>query len=112
METENYSLLANLGLRRRAAKRSVLWQVLLFALIGEVMAAAAVAVCGHLEVERVVTLLQYLPVPYAVLTWAVHVALSLIAVLWIGSALSRQVYPATGTKSDLDLSSVEEEVGA
>ena len=112
VETENYSLLANLGLRRRAARRSVLWQVLLFALIGEVMAASAVAVCGHLEVERVVTLLQYLPVPYAVLTWAVHVALSLIAVLWIGSALSRQVYPATGTKSDLDLSSVEEEVGA
>lgn len=112
VETESYSLLANLGLRRRAAKRSVLWQVLLFALIGEAVAVVAVAVCSNLEVERVVTLLQHLPVPYAILTWAVHVVLSLVAVLWIGSALSRQVYPATGTKSDLDLSCVEEEVGA
>ncbi len=103
METEEYRLLANLGLRCKNARRSVLWQVVMFTLGGEVLAVLALLVCGGLGVERIVSVLRYLPAPYALLTWAVHFAASLLTTLWITGALRRQVYPVTGMGVDLEM---------
>lgn len=109
MEMEEYRLLANLGLRCKNAKRSILWQVLLFALGGEALAALAVVLCGAAEIERIVSILHYLPAPYILVTWAVHFSTSLLTTAWIGGALRRQVYPVAGVGADLDM---DEEVAA
>lgn len=103
METEEYRLMANLGLRCRHAGRSVLWQVVAFTLGGEALAVLALLTCGGLGVERIVGVLRYLPAPYALLTWAVHAAASLLTAVWIRAALRRQVYPVTGSRADLDM---------
>ena len=110
METEEYRLLANLGLRCKSAKRSVLWQVIGFALGGEALAVAAIALCNSLSIERIVSILRYLPVPYMLLTWVIHFAAGLLTTAWIANALRRQVYPVTGIRADLDME--EEEVAA
>ena len=109
METEEYRLLANLGLRWRNAGRSVWWQVIAFSLGGEVIAVLAIAVCALAKVERIVSVLRYLPAPYMALTWAIHFAAGLLTTVWISHALRRQVYPVTGIKADLDM---DEEVEA
>ena len=109
MEMEEYRLLANLGLRCKNAKSSVLWQVVGFAVSGETLAAAAIALCGAMKIERIVSILRYLPVPYMLLTWAVHLAACLLSTAWIAHALRRQVYPVTGARSDLMM---DEEVEA
>lgn len=109
METEEYRLLANLGLRCKNAKRSVLWQVVGFALSGEMIAVAAIALCNSMKIERIVSILRYLPAPYIALTWAIHFAACLLTTAWIARALRRQVYPITGAKADLMM---DEEVEA
>ena len=110
METEEYRLLCNLGLRCKTAKRSVWWQVAALTLSGEVLALMVILLTGALKIERIVSILRYLPAPYATLTWAIHLAASLLAGAWIARALGRQVYPVTGRKADLDM--MDEEVEA
>ena len=110
VETEEYRLLANLGLRCKNAKRSVLWQVIAFSLGGEALAVGAIALCNSLAIERIVSILRYLPVPYMLLTWILHFAAGLLTSVWIVNALRRQVYPVAGIRADLDME--EEEVAA
>ena len=109
METEEFRILKNLGLRYRNAARSLFWQTLFFALSGEGLAVLVVFLCKTFSVERIVSILHYLPAPCILATWAVHLSTSLLTVLWITSALRRQVYPATGAAADLDM---DEEVDA
>ena len=109
VEMEEYRLLADLGLRRKNAARSVLWQNVLFSLGGEALAVAAIAVCSSRGVERIVSILHYLPAAEALLTWSVHFGAVLLSSLWIIHAVSRGVYPATSAKPDLSL---DEEVDA
>ncbi len=108
VEYESYRLLADLGLTCRGAKRSALWQMLSLTLIGEVVAGLALLLCGELGIERIISVLRYLPAPYMGLIWVVHMVLALLATLWITSALRRQVYPVTGTRPDLDMTDDEE----
>ena len=110
METEEYRLLANLGLRCRNAKRSVLWQVIAFSLGGEALAVAAIALCNSMKIERIVSIMRYLPAPYMLLTWVLHFAAGLLTSVWIVGALRKQVYPVAGIRADLDME--EEEVAA
>ncbi len=109
VEMEEYRLLADLGLRRKNAARSVLWQNALFALGGEAIAVAAIAVCSGRGVERIVSILHYLPAAEALLTWAIHFGAVALSSLWIIHAVNRSVYPATSVKPDLSL---DEEVEA
>lgn len=107
MEMEEYRLLANLGLRCKNATRSILWQILVFSLGGEALAVIAVALCSALDVERIVSILRYLPAPYMLLTWAVHFSASLLTTLWITLALRRLIYPVSGAGADLDMEEVD-----
>lgn len=110
VETEDFRLLANLGLDRRTARRSVLWQVLLFGIGGQILAFAALLVCGRAGVERIVSMLHYLPWPCLILLSAVHFAASLLTALWVMAAVRRQVYPFAGIRPDLKMDEADEEV--
>lgn len=112
VETEDFRLLANLGLDRRTARRSVFWQVLLFGIGGQILAFAALFVCGRAGVERIVSMLHYLPWPCLILLSAVHFAASLLTALWVMSAVRRQVYPFAGIRHDLKMDEADEEVEA
>ena len=112
VETEDFRLLANLGLDRRTARRSVFWQMLLFGIGGQILAFAALFVCGRAGVERIVSMLHYLPWPCLILLSAVHFAASLLTALWVMSAVRRQVYPFAGIRPDLKMDEADEEVEA
>ena len=112
VETEDFRLLANLGLDRRTARRSVFWQVLLFGAGGQVLAFIALFICGRAGVERIVSMLHYLPWPYLILLSAVHFTASLLTALWVMGAVRRQVYPFAGLRLDLKMENTDEEVEA
>lgn len=112
LETEEFRLLADLGLDRGTARRSVLWQILAFTAGGQALALAALLVCGGLGVERVVSILRYLPLPWALLLSAVHLAAGVLAGLWAASSVRRKVYPFTGHRPDLDLGELDDEEAA
>lgn len=110
VETEEFRLLANLGLNRHTARRSVFWQALLFGAGGQVLAFACLFICRRMRVERIVSMLHYLPWPYLILLSAVHFAASMLTALWVMGAVRRQVFPFAGQRYDLKLDDTDWEV--
>lgn len=108
-QMDSYRLLSNIGLSAKMAKRSIFWQVLGFALIGQVLSIGALAICRARGVERIVHILHYLPLSTCVLLIAVHLAVSFAAAAWIMSALGKQVYALTRKESDLSIDDTKKE---
>jgi len=108
-QMESYRLLSNIGLSAKMAMRSVLWQILGFTAMGQLLSAIALAACRYRGVERIVHILRYLPLQHMVLLMGVHLLLSLAAGWWIMAALKKQVYALTGRESDLPMDSEEKE---
>ena len=102
-ETENYRLLANIGLTCTTAQRSVLWQILLFTAAGQAVGFAGLWYCYHTGVERIVSIIRYLP-PYlmAALSFT-HLLAALFAALWVSRALRKRVYPMFVRRDDLKM---------
>lgn len=109
-ETENYRLLANIGLTCSTAQRSVLWQVLLFCAAGQAVGFAALWYCNRIGIERIVSIIRYLPPMLMALLSAVHLAAALLGALWTARALQKKVYPMFVRRDDLKLDDGEAEV--
>ena len=103
MEEEEFRLLANLGLRCRMAKRSVLWQILAFTAGGQILAVAVISFCCYLGIERIVFILKYLQPNVIVLFMIIHLATGLLTSLWIQAAVARQVFPSGLQYRDLKM---------
>lgn len=102
MQLDSYRLLSNMGLGCARAKKSILWQVLVLAAAGQVLGILAIWICKSAGVERIVSIMRYLPLGYWLILSAVHLAVSLLGALWIMGRLSRQVYPSSSKRSDLE----------
>lgn len=106
-QTENYRLLGNIGLTCPTAKRSILWQVLLFTALGQLLGLGFLLLCGRMGIERIVHVLRYLPWGYLAVLSAVHLIGALAAAAWVVSAVTKQVFPLSGKQSDLPLEEEE-----
>ena len=100
-QTESYRLMSNIGLVCPVAKRSILWQTLLFTVLGQLVGLGALFLCNALQVERIVRILRYLPPAYLLAFSAVHLTAALVAALWVSRAIARQVFPLSGKNTDL-----------
>lgn len=103
METESYRLLSNIGLTGRAAKWSVLWQALLFTVLGQILGALGIWACAAAGVQRIRELLRYLPARNIAILSGIHLAAGIVAAAWAIHALGRQVYPLSGRQADIAL---------
>lgn len=102
-EIENYRLLANIGLTCATAKRSVLWQVLLFTALGQAVGFAGLWYCNRLGIERIVSIIRYLPAQLMAVLSAVHLAAAVAAALVIGGAVRKRIYPLVKKQDDIRL---------
>lgn len=103
IQTESYQMLRNLGLVSKDAKLSILWQVLIFTVLGQTAGGAAIWICGTNGIQRIAHILKYLPGSYVVILSTVHLAVSTLSCLWVIRALGKQVYPLAGKHSDMEL---------
>lgn len=108
MQTKEFRLLANLGLPCRTAKASIVWQIFVLTVLGQVTAAAAIALTAGLGAGRVRDILKYLPPDKILLFSLLHLATGLLAFLWIQHFIGAQVYPSSARDVDLKM---EEEPG-
>lgn len=108
LETESYRLLANIGLDCRCARRSLMLQVLLFALGGLALGLGAVFGCAAMGVESVIKLLHYLTPPIGAVLAALYMVSCLAGAIWSSHGLKKQVYPSSGSAPDLDWDEYEE----
>ena len=110
MENESYRILSNIGLTYRTARSSLLWQVLAFTALGQLLGISGILLCGHLGVERIVNLTKYLYGPYWAVLSLVHLAASLTAGAGIIRTMKNQIYPLSARRSDLSLDEISGEV--
>jgi hypothetical protein len=103
IQTESYQMLRNLGLVSKDAKLSILWQVLIFTVLGQTAGGAAIWICGTNGIQRIAHILKYLPGSYVVILSTVHLIVSTLSCLWVIRALGKQVYPLAGKHSDMEL---------
>lgn len=108
-QLDTYQLLSNIGLSAKMAKRSVLWQILTFCGLGQVLSIGALALCWFLGVQRITHIIHYLPLPMMFVLVGVHLLVSLAAAWWILSSLTRQIYAVTGRENDLPMENTEKE---
>jgi len=109
VQTESYKLMSHIGLVSRSAKLSVLWQILGFTLMGQIVGGVGIWICGNSGIQRIEEILKYLPPKYIALLSGVHLTASLLVALWVMLALKKQVYPLAGKYSDINLDSYEQE---
>lgn len=103
VQLSSYRLLRNIGLVRKTAKKTIMWQFLLFTLLGQLLTAAALAVCWQKNIPQVVSVLRHmLPLYFAGLS-ALHLSAALAAALWTIAALQKQIYPIADRFVDLQL---------
>lgn len=103
IQNESYKLLADMGLGCATAKRSLLWQVLIFAVGGQLLGFGAIQLCAARGIDRIENILHYLPVSNWLILSAAHLVLSLLAALIIMGSMRKKVYPQSSQKSDLNL---------
>ncbi len=109
-EMESYRLLSNIGLDCKTAQLSVFLQVLLFTAFGQILGVSAILLCGEFGFQSIGRLLRYLSLSYQVILSLLHLSACLITAFWAMHALKRQVYPKSGSVSDLDWDALDEEV--
>lgn len=103
VQLASFRLLRNIGLVRKNAKRSILWQFLLFTALGQLITAAVLWYCWEKDVQQVAELLRYLmPLHLAALS-ALHLAAAMTAAFWSVRALQKQVYPVADRFVDLQM---------
>ena len=106
-QLENYKLLANIGLTCSVAKRSVLWQILLFTLLGQILGGTFLLLGDHLEIQRITAIVRYLTEGNILLLSLVHLAAALLAALWVGRNLQKRIYPMFANRTDLPMDDQE-----
>ena len=103
IQMDSYKLLADMGLSCNVAKKSVLWQILAFALCGEALGFGIIQLCALLKVEKIESMLRYLPASNWLILLGVHLAASLASGWVITKALGKKVYPQTAQAGDLNM---------
>ncbi len=106
-EMESYKLLANIGLTCTTAKWSVLWQVLLFTALGQLVGFGALWYCNLLGIERVVSIIRYLTADKMALLSLVHLMAALVAAAVIAGAVRKRIFPMVAVQDDLKLDDEE-----
>ena len=109
MENQAYATLSDLGLTCRTAKRSVLWQVLLFTAAGQAVGIGAILICSAAGVQRIVSLTKYLTGIWWVGISLIHLTSTALAAWVICRSLKKRVYPRTARVSDLTIDDEEAE---
>lgn len=103
LEKESYRLLSNIGLTGGTAKLSVIWQLAVFTVLGQLFGGLGIFICAQAGIPRIGEILGYLPPLYMMLLSGVHIAASALSAIWIISSLGRQVYPLSRKFSDITL---------
>ncbi len=108
VQTASFKLLADMGLGCADARRSVLWQILLFTILGQLLGFGGVLGCSAMGISRVAQVLRYLNISGWLILSAVHLGAAVLTALLVMVSIRNKVYPQSARGSDLDFEEVAE----
>lgn len=106
IQKESFKLLADQGLGRKTARNALIWQVLFFTVLGQLLGFGGIIASGTLGVERIEQILRYLRAGQWISLSATHLALTLVGLLFVVRMIRKAVFPAGGNDTDLKLEEV------
>lgn len=107
METENYRVLHDMGLTSRLAQRSVVWQVLVFAVAGQILALIGIVVCSRMGVTQIRELTKYLHGVWWGGMSLIHLAAALLSGWAVAVSMRGRIYLRSAAVRDLALDDEE-----
>ncbi len=107
MELSSYRTLHDMGLTSRSAQRSVMWQVLLFAVAGQILALSGVAACSRMGVAQVETLTKHLYGAWWGGISLIHLAATLLSGWAVAVSMRGRIYLRSAAIRDLALDDEE-----
>ena len=107
VENESFGILANLGLSYNMAARSVILQLMAFALPAQLLGVVCVGLCNFMGIERIVNISKHIAWPGWVLMSGVHLLCVAAGAAVVLSRLRRSVFPTSSRKMDLNLEQEE-----
>lgn len=105
---EHYRLMSNIGLTARTAYTSLAAILLIFAVIGELSGATAVAVLNNIGVKRIADVFKYLDMGSIAVLFAVHMGSVFLSIAPVISGLKKAVFSKAKRIDDIDM--MDEEV--
>ena len=71
--------------------------------LGQGVGFAGLLYCNHIGIERIVSIMRYLPAELMAVLSAVHLAAAVAAALVIGGAVRKRIYPLVKKQDDIRL---------
>ena len=105
---EHYRLMSNIGLTARTAYVSLAILLLIFAVIGEMVGAAAVVSMNEIGVERITDVFKYLDGGSIAILFAVHMGSVLLSFVPVIGGLKKAVFSKSKRVDDIDMMDEEE----
>ncbi len=105
---EHYRLMSNIGLTARTAYVSLAIILLIFAVVGELVGAAAVVSLNSIGVKRIADVFKYLDVGNIAVLFAVHMGSAFLTFAPVIGGLKKAVFSKTKRVDDIDMMDEEE----
>lgn len=103
MQKTDFTLLSNIGLTCKTARRTIIWLLALFVVIGQILCIATIGICAGAGANVVLNITKYISPATGILLSFVHVVAMIPALLWTIRAISKNVYEFSGKETDIDL---------
>lgn len=101
MENESYKLLGNIGLSYRTARNSLLWQLIIFGLCGQLIAFIGILAAAAANAEAILAIFRYMePLCWLILS-LVHIAGCAVAAVRVLHSMKKQVFPFAALPVDI-----------
>lgn len=109
-QTESYRTLCDMGLTYRTGSRSLMLQIFIICVFGQILGIAAIGICNLAGVSQIGELTKYLYGRWWITISLIHLLSNLLAGMLAVRNLKKRVYPRSASVRDLILD--DEEDGA
>lgn len=112
LEQKNLEQLRNLGLSCRCGQYTLIRQILILTILGQLLGFGGIRIGADLGVERLYAIVKYLTPVHGLLLSAVHTAAMALVAAVACRKLRQQVFPFVQWEEDVDLAELGEEAEA
>ena len=103
MQKTDFTLLSNIGLTCKTARRTIIWLLALFVVVGQILCIATIGICAGAGANVVLNITKYISPATGILLSFVHILAMIPALLWTTRAISKDVFEFSEQEVDIDL---------
>ena len=103
MQRTDFALLSNIGLTCKTTRRTIVWLLALFVVVGQILCIATIGICAGAGAGVILNVTKYITPATGILLSFVHILAMVPALLWTVRAISKSVFEFSEKETDIDL---------